>query len=235
MKRTALATASALTLAAVLTACGGDDDADAKPENSPSSPQAKQLTPEQQLAKLMVTSAEADGYNVEEPGKEFVFAKSQDEVSVDKPECAPLAYAMNQLPLGEPQADLTRVTSQAYGKPFTYVTLAAYAPGKAEKALTGLSEAVNACGAGFTATGGSGDVSPYDTVTTEKGMTPGSVAFRSTMTFRGTPHTLHTEAVRHDDVIAVYFAVNGLAIAESRPSDAKLAAAVVTAQNGKLG
>jgi hypothetical protein len=229
MKRTALATASALTLAAVLTACGGDDDADAKPENSPSSPQAKQLTPEQQLAKLMVTSAEADGYNVEEPGKEFVFAKSQDEVSVDKPECAPLAYAMNQLPLGEPQADLTRVTSQAYGKPFTYVTLAA------EKALAALSEAVNTCATGFTATGGSGDVSPYDSVAAEKGMTPGAVAFRSTMTFRGTPHTLHTEAVRHDDVIAVYFAVNGLAIAESRPSDAKLAAAVVTAQNGKLG
>lgn len=233
MKRTTLAAITTLALTAVLTACGGDDDADAKPTTSPSSPKAAALPPEQRLAKLMVTPAEVKGYNVDEPGTEFVFAGSQREVSVDEPDCAPLAYAMNQLPLGEPQAHLTRVASQAYGKPFTYVTLATYAPGKAEPALAGLSEAVDACGAGFTAKGTS-DVSPYDSVAAEKGMTPGSVAFRSTMTFRGATHTLHTEAVRHGDLIALYFAVNGSAIAESRPSDARLAEPVVRAQQAKL-
>ena len=55
------------------------------------------------------------------------------------------------------------------------------------------------------------------------------------MTFRGVTHTLHTEAVRDGDVLAVYFAVNGLAIADNtRPSDAKMPANVVRAQNAKL-
>ncbi|MEU0193069.1 hypothetical protein ABZ250_24840 [Streptomyces afghaniensis] len=56
------------------------------------------------------------------------------------------------------------------------------------------------------------------------------------MTFRRVTHTLHTEAVRHGDVLAVYFSVNGFAIADStRPSDAKTPANMVKAQNAKLG
>ncbi|MFB6555715.1 hypothetical protein ACFCWX_38230, partial [Streptomyces sp. NPDC056405] len=58
--------------------------------------------------------------------------------------------------------------------------------------------------------------------------------FRSTLTFRGADHTVHTQAVRSGDVVAVYFSVDGLAIANARPSDAKLSAAVVKAQNAKL-
>ncbi|WP_326760444.1 hypothetical protein OHB35_30165 [Streptomyces phaeochromogenes] len=242
MKRTTALAASALCLSALacLTACGGGDsdsgtDAADKPEATAS--RTKEVSPADRLAKLMITKADVGGYAVEEPSDEFVFAKSPDEVTLDKKVCTPLAYAMNQLPLGEPQADLTRVASKdGLNGGFTYVTLTAYEDGGAESAMAGLSKAVASCGDGFTAKSKNG-TSPYDSVTAEPTTKSGdeSLAFKSTMTVLGTTHTLHSAAVRHDDVIAVYFAVDGRAIAESRPSDVKLAAAVVEAQNAKLG
>ncbi|MCT9139383.1 hypothetical protein [Streptomyces violarus] len=232
MQRATLAAVSVLALASALTACAGSEEA---PASSPSAPKAKQVTPGQRLAKTMVTKADLSGYNVSKPEAEYAFAKSSEEVTLDKPGCAPLAYAMNQLPLGEPQADLTHSAGTGYGKASTYITLATYEPAaKAESALAGLAKAVPKCGDGFTAKAGK-NTSAYDSVTAEKGTTSGAVAFRSTMTFRGVAHTLHTEAVRSGDVLAVYFSVNGFAIADStRPSDAKMSANVVKAQNSKL-
>ncbi|MGX1909826.1 hypothetical protein ACWIID_13290 [Streptomyces phaeochromogenes] len=243
MKRSAL-TASALSVAVLtgltgLTACGtGDSKTDAadKPGAKATASRTKKVTPAERLAKLMITKADVDGYAVEKPSDEFVFAKSPDEVTLDKKVCAPLAYAMNQLPLGEPQADLTRVASKdGLNGGFTYVTLTAYENGGAESAMAGLSKAVASCGDGFTAKSKSG-TSPYDSVTAEPTTKAGdeSFAFKSTMTVLGTTHTLHSAAVRRDDVIAVYFSVDGRAIAESRPSDVKLATGVVGAQNAKL-
>ncbi|MEU0245982.1 hypothetical protein ABZ192_16885 [Streptomyces sp. NPDC006235] len=233
MQRATLAAVSLLALASALTACSGSEDA---PASSPSAPKAKPVTPAQRLAKVMVTKDDLPGYNVSKPEAEYAFAKSSDEVTVDKPGCTPLAYAMNQLPLGEPQADLTRSAGAGYGKEITSITLTSYEPAaKAESVLTGLAKAVSACGDGFTAKAGK-NTSAYDSVTAEKGMTSGAVAFRSTMTFRGVTHTLHTEAVRHGDVLAVYFSANGFAIADGiRPSDAKIPTNVVEAQNAKLG
>ncbi|MFH9003616.1 hypothetical protein ACH4E5_10285 [Streptomyces afghaniensis] len=232
MKRVTLAAVCLLALASALTACSGSEDA---PASSPSAPKAKPVTPAQRLAKVMVTKDDLPGYNVSKPEAEYAFAKSSDEVTVDKPGCTPLVYAMNQLPLGEPQADLTRSAGAGYGKEITSITLASYEPvAKAESVLAGLAKAVSECGDGFTAKAGK-NTSAYDSVTAEKGMTTGAVAFRSTMTFRGVTHTLHTEAVRHGDVLAVYFSVNGFAIADGiRPSDAKVPTNVVKAQNAKL-
>lgn len=244
MKRSALA-ASALSVAVLagltgLTACGGGDsetDAADKPGAKATASMTKKVTPAERLAKLVITKADVGGYNVEKPTDEFVFAKSADEVTLDKKVCAPLAYAMNQLPLGEPRADLTRVASKGgLVGGYTYVTLTAYEDDGAESAMAGLSKAVASCGDGFTAKSKSG-TSPYDSVTAEPTTKAAdeSLAFKSTMTVLGTTHTLHSAAVRRDDVIAVYFSVDGRAIAESRPSDTKLSAAVVEAQNAKLG
>lgn len=232
MKRVTLAAVSLLASASALTACSGSEDAPA----SSSAPKAKPVTPAQRLAKVMVTKDDLPGYNVSEPEAQYAFAKSADEVTVDKPGCTPLAYAMNQLPLGEPQADLTRSAVAGYGKATTSITLASYEPpAKAESVLAGLAKAVSQCSDGFTAKAGK-NTTAYDSVTAEKGTTTGAVAFRSTMTFQGVTHTLHTEAVRHGDVLAVYFSVNGFAIADStRPSDAKTPANIVKAQNAKLG
>lgn len=232
MKRAALAVVSVLALTSALTACSGGED---KPSAAPTTPKAKQITPAQRLAKAIVTKDDLPGYNVSEPEAEYAFAKSSDELTVDKPGCAPLALAMNQLPLGEPRADLTRSAGAGYGKESTYITLASYEPAaEAESLLAGLAKAVSECRGGFTAKAGK-NTTAYDSVTAEKGTASGAVAFRSTMTFRGITHTLRTEAVRDGDVLAVYFAVNGFAIADStRPSDAKMPVKVVKAQNSKL-
>ncbi|MFI8302686.1 hypothetical protein ACIF80_04385 [Streptomyces sp. NPDC085927] len=244
MKRVTSITLSALSLIslAALSACGGnsgsgtDEDAAAdKPKATAS--KEKQATPAERLKQLMITKADVSDKNVNEPDSEFAFAASQKEVTVEKPVCTPLAYAMNQLPLGEPQADLTRVVNGGLNQAFTYVTLTTYDSGRAESAMAGLSEAVDACGGGFTAKTND-DTSAYDSVTAEKPVAEAgdeSLAFQSTLTFRGTPHTMHTQVVRSGDVLAVYFSVDGTAIANSRPSDAKLPAAVVKAQNAKLG
>ncbi|MFD5281985.1 hypothetical protein [Streptomyces rubrogriseus] len=250
MKRptsTALAALSLLSVTA-LTACGGSSDPDPatdepKAGSSTSASTDKAPTPAEHLAATVVTKADTDGFEVEEPDDEYAFAKSTDEVTVDKPVCAPLAYAMNQLPLGTPVADLTRLTSGPTDAPtqltkgvtFTYVTLASYAPGKAQSTFADARKAVDACGDGFTAKA-NGNESPYDSVTAEE-VTPAgdeSLGFTSTMTFRGVPHVLHGEVVRNGDVLAVYFSVDGMAIANGRPSDAKLSPTVVKAQNGKL-
>ncbi|WP_217170173.1 hypothetical protein [Streptomyces sp. AC512_CC834] len=247
----ALVSLSLLSLAA-LTACGGgnsdSDSATDKPKAgasaSASASTAEAPSPAEHLAATIVTKADTDGFNVDEPTEEYAFAKSTDEVTVDKPVCAPLAYAMNQLPLGTPEADLTRVTSGPTDAPtqltkgitYTYVTLASYAPGNAQATFADARKAVDACGDGFTAKA-NGNESPYDSVTAEK-VTPAgdeSLGFTSTMTFRDVQHVLHGEFVRSGDVLAVYFSVDGMAIANGRPSDAKLSPTVVKAQNGKLG
>jgi hypothetical protein len=244
MKRSALAI-SALSVAVLtgLTACGsgdGDSETDAadKPGARAAASRAKEVSPAERLTELVIGKADVKGYEVEEPAddEEFIFAKSQDEVTLDKKVCAPLAYAMNQLPLGDSQADLTRTASKnGLVNGFTYVTLTAYRDGKAESAMAGLSQAVDSCGNGFTAKA-NGNTSPYDSVTAEQTTKSGdeSLAFNSTMTFRGTTHTVHSAAVRRGDVIAVYFAVDGRAIADSRPSDTKVPAIVADAQNAKL-
>ncbi|WP_399941763.1 hypothetical protein ACGH52_22210 [Streptomyces sp. BBFR25] len=247
MNRPTSAALAALSLLSVttLTACGGSDSDPAadKPKASTSSPSPKAPSPAEHLAATIVTKADTDGFNVEEPDDEYAFAKSTDEVTVDKPVCAPLAYAMNQLPLGAPEADLTRLASGPTDAPtkltkgvtFTYVTLASYAPGKARSSLADARKAVDACGDGFTAKA-NGNESPYDSVTAEK-VTPAgdeSLGFMSTMTVRGVQHVLHGEVVRSGDVLAVYFSVDGMAIANGRPSDVRLSPTVVKAQNGKL-
>ncbi|MFE9648106.1 hypothetical protein ACFYO0_29120 [Streptomyces sp. NPDC006365] len=241
MKRSAAPVACALSVAVLtgLTACGGGDaqtDAAAdKPKPEATASRAKEVSPAERLAKLVIVPADVRGYKVEKSDEEFLFAKSQDEVTLDKKVCAPLAYAMNQLPVGEPQADLKRVTSKDINS-HTYVTLNAYEAGKAESTMAGLAEAVDSCGTGFTAKA-NGNTSTYDSVTAEKADPAGdeSLAFKSTLAFRGVTHTVHSAAVRRDDVIAVYYAVNGWAIADSRPSDTKVSPVVAKAQNAKLG
>ncbi|MGW0824238.1 hypothetical protein [Streptomyces sp. NPDC002845] len=244
MKRTALAATSALALTVLTTGCGsGEEETDAtdKPEATATASQAKELTRQERLAELMVTKAEVGGgYDSKEYtlDGEYIFAKSQDEVTLDKAVCAPLAHAINQLPLGDAEAFLTHgVSKNALTQGSNYVTLNSYADeDTAKAAVSGLSNAVDSCGDGFTAEA-NGNTSTHDSVTAEDIAPAGdeSLAFNTTLTFRGVTHTMHGAAVRSGDVVAVYFSVNGLAIANSRPSDAKLPAAVVEAQNAKLG
>ncbi len=144
---------------------------------------------------------------MEEPDDAYAFARSTDEVTVDT-------------------ADEGRHLHLRHARVLR--------PGKAQSTFADTRKAVDACGDGFTAKA-NGNESPYDSVTAEKVAPAGdeSLGFTSTMTFRGVPHVLHGEVVRSVDVLAVYFSVDGMAIA--RPSDARLSPTIVKAQNGKLG
>ncbi|MFJ2773627.1 hypothetical protein [Streptomyces sp. NPDC087300] len=248
MQRTRTAVAAsvlALLSVAALGACSGsdasDDGSDAKSAPS-TAPEKKTQDPAAELGEAALGKSEVSGYTVRKPDQKFAFAGSKDQVKVDKAACAPLAYAMNQFPLGTPKADLTRVASSG-GKTvgaFTYVSLAAYGNGggDAKAAFAGLTKAVGACGAGFTAKGGQSSTA-YDSVAPETAPVPAgadeSTAFKATTRYEGVTHTMRTQAVRHGDTLAVYFAVDGMALVEKRSGDAKVAAAVLKAQNAKLG
>ncbi|MGC0330229.1 hypothetical protein RKD23_003219 [Streptomyces sp. SAI-170] len=238
MKRVALTAASVLSLAAVLTACGGSDS-DAKPKGAPSSPkaeQAKQATPTERLAKLMVTKA--GPYTLKEPETEEAFATSTDEVTVEKPECAPLVYAMNDLPLGDPEAHLTRVTNGGGSTSMlTYVTLSTYEDGKAEAAMKELAAAAASCGGGFSATSKSDGSVVYDSAKTENAPKAGdeSLATSATFDFQGFPQTVRTQTFRFGDTIASYFTLDSGAFMSARLGDAEIPADLVKAQNAKLG
>ncbi len=245
-----LALATALTLGA----CGGSggsggsggdaspgsktaDDAKDKPKASAAPEKTADAAAE--LDRFVLSKSEVKGFTVREPAKGYVFATSQDQVKLDKPVCAPISYATNQLPLGNPQAHVTRVAAEVAGSAtFTYITLATYADGKAKTALAGLSKAIDSCGNGFTATSGK-TASPHSSVTAEPAPSPKgadeAVAFRTTIKHQGVTHTLRTQAVRYGDKVALYYAVDAMAFTQSRPGNAKIATAVMEAQNGKLG
>ncbi|WP_369248415.1 hypothetical protein [Streptomyces sp. R41] len=237
MKRTALAAASALSLAAVLTACGGSDqgtDSNSKPEKTTASP-AKTLSPAEQVARLMVTKAEAGGYSVRKPSAGDSLAETQDEMNVDKAACTPLAYAMNELPVGTSEASLTRVADKSTGM-LTYITLSTYADGKAATAMKDLTTAADSCGSGFTAKSNSGSTT-YDSVTVETAPSGSdeSLATAATFKFRGLTQTIRTQTFRFGDTIASYFTLDSSAFMNAHLGKAKIPADLVKAQNSKLG
>ncbi|MFE1440915.1 hypothetical protein [Streptomyces sp. NPDC058739] len=235
MKRAALTAASALSLAAVLTACGGSDS-DAKPETAPSSPKAKQPTPAEQLTKLMVS--EAGKYTLREPDPEEAFATSAADVTVEKPVCAPLAHAMNDLPLGDPEGHLTRVANGGSSTSLlTYITLSTYKDGGAEAAMKELGASVASCGGGFTAKSKSGGSAVYDSAKPESAPEAGdeSLATAATFDFQGHPQTVRTQTFRFGDTIANYFTLDSSAFVSARPGNAEIPADLVKFQNAKLG
>ncbi|KOX06355.1 hypothetical protein ADK65_00830 [Streptomyces sp. NRRL B-1140] len=151
MKRTVTATSLLAAALTCLTGCTGHANATS---GAPPSP-ARQATPAERLSALMVTTADLGaGYSVREfdPARQkSVFARSAREITGDGA-CVPLAAMTHQLPLGTPQAYLSRVvsTEEAPGIRI-YVTLATYGQGMAMTAMdTLLADAVQGCSLGFT-------------------------------------------------------------------------------------
>ncbi len=244
MKRATLATASVLALATALTACsGGDSDtATDKPKATatqakPSATQAKpSADPAEQLAKLLVTKAEAGGYNVQEPAKGDALAESQEDLQVDKAACAPLAYATNYLPIGDPETSLVRVADKGTTT-YNYITLAAYPEGKAEAAMKGLAEAASACTAGYTAKSDKASTT-YSSVKKETAPSDSgadeALATASTVEYKGT-QTMRTQTFRFGDTIVNYFSIDSGGFLNGHSSQAQVPADLVKAQNAKLG
>lgn len=241
--RTALAaTALALLSVTALSGCGGSDSGSSdasngsadKAKESPSKP----ADPAAELSRTILSKNDVKGFTIKKPDAEYAFATSQGQVKLDKPVCAPIAYATNQLPLGTPKADLVRLATGAKGPgAYTYVTLATYAKGEAQATLADLSKAIRSCGAGFAAKA-DGNTGAFSSVTAETAATPDgadeSVAFSVTTKHEGVTHTMRAQAARHGDTLALYYAVDGLAFTQSRPGNARINKAVVDAQSAKL-
>lgn len=112
IRRTVLA-ASAVSLALVVTACGGGEqggeDKEAKGGTKAEQPAAKTLTAAE-LEKLVVAKGDVKGHEVTEPGKDDVF--DPDAVSVATAECEPVGQVLSALPAGKPAASVQRLVVQ---------------------------------------------------------------------------------------------------------------------------
>jgi hypothetical protein len=236
MQRTALATSALSLLAlAALTACASTDTAEGAAGPRASVSPARTFSPADELARLMVTGAESGGYTVKKPAVGYALATSQEEMTVDKAACAPLAYAMNELPLGTPRAALTHVADKSSGM-LTYITLSTYADGGAETAMKSLSKAAGSCTAGYAARSDTG-ATTYDSVSVEAAPTGGdeSLATAATFTYQGLTQTLRTRTFRFGNTIANYFTLDSSAFMQPHAAEAKIPTELVGIQNAKLG
>ncbi|MBE8477036.1 hypothetical protein [Streptomyces justiciae] len=252
MKRAApaaLSLISVLSLAA-LTACGGaEQGSDAKTTDqakataSSSASASASATkpaadPAKELAKLLVTKVKSDDndYSVHEPASGDAMATSQKQLTLDKKVCAPMAYATNYLPLGDPEASLVRIADNGRTV-YTYITLASYSAGKAEAAMKGLAEAASACTSGYTAKSAKASTT-YSSVKKEAAPAATgadeSIATVSTVPYKGT-QTMRTQTFRFGDTIVNYFSIDSGGFINGRSSEATVPADVVKAQNAKLG
>ena len=110
IRRTVL-TASAVSLALLVTACGGGEqggeDKEAKGGAKSEKPAAKALAADE-LEKLVVAKGDVEGHEITEPGKDDVFEPDALS-SVEKAECKPVAQVLSALPAGEPAASAQRL------------------------------------------------------------------------------------------------------------------------------
>ncbi|MFI6008131.1 hypothetical protein ACIBAG_04780 [Streptomyces sp. NPDC051243] len=111
VRRTVL-TACAVSLALLVTACGGGEqgeDKGAKGGTASDKPAAKALTAAE-LEKLVVAKGDVKGHEITKPGKADVFEPGA--VSVDKAECDPVGQVLSALPAGKPAASVQRLVVQ---------------------------------------------------------------------------------------------------------------------------
>lgn len=180
IRRTAVA-ASAVSLALLVSACGGGKAADGgdggkggEDKGAAAAPAAKVLTAAE-LEQAILTQGDVPGHKIS-PAKAGDVGKPGD-VTVDKQECLPLAHAASSIALGKPAADATRKVLEEAQKPspgksladmtekemeealtsafavtVTVDKLAAYEGKGAEEAVASLRAAGTACAGGFTVT-----------------------------------------------------------------------------------
>ncbi|WP_432125367.1 hypothetical protein [Streptomyces sp. bgisy082] len=172
--RTAAVATTAVSLALLVTACGGGEGGDkgkdagkgsAAPSASATSeaPAAKALS-DAELEKLIVEKADLKGYQVQKTKAGDVVPAS--EVATVKPECAPVAHAMSFISPGspavsaerqimaEPKKDATAAPEDAirdaFGVEITALTLGSYDGQGAQEALASVKKAGADCTGGFT-------------------------------------------------------------------------------------
>ncbi|MER5383588.1 hypothetical protein ABT040_25530 [Streptomyces sp. NPDC002688] len=127
--------------------------------------------------------------------------------------------------------------TDALGSTMTIVSLSSYEGDGAKETMSSVSEAIEGCGGGFTATGKDGP-QKFSKVAGEKASGNGdeSVAFATTADAEGSPLTVHAEVARHGNTVATYYSLSLAALAgDGKAAAYSVPAALIEAQTAKLG
>ncbi|MFJ6635534.1 hypothetical protein ACIQMR_29675 [Streptomyces sp. NPDC091376] len=260
IRRTAVA-ATAISLALLVTACGGEKgeggtDKGKAGATAAAEPAAKALTAAE-LEKLTLADADVKGHKVSKAGPEDEVAA--DKVVVDKADCKPLADAVAAVALGDAKAtvkrkvveepkkgttdktDLDDMTDKdiedALGASLnmtaTMVSLSSYDAKGAEEAVATLRTAATACAGGFTMTMGTdkSKVVKVEEAKVSGGQEAAAWTLVSEQDGMKMPHKL--ALVRQGSTLASFSAINIGAMASGK--DFPLPTAVIDAQAAKLG
>lgn len=254
---------SALSLA-LITGCsdGGSDSAESNTENAAQGSKKntdKALTAAE-LKKLLLAKGDLAGSEVAPVDKSVPATKTA--VTVDKQQCAPLAWAMSAQAPGDAASATNETVTEAkkasaspsksvedmtekemedafnasLDHPVTMIGLSSYDGDGAEKAFKSVSDGIRSCSGGFALTVGK-DGTKYTGVAAEKASNTGdeSVAFGASSVMEdtgGQKGTVHTEVVRHGNTLVTYYTVNLGALIANKTYT--VPSAVIDAQAAKL-
>ncbi|MDO0913903.1 hypothetical protein QQM39_24655 [Streptomyces sp. DT2A-34] len=258
IRRTVL-TASAVSLALLVTACGGGEEGEAKGGTKSERPVAKALTAAE-LEKLVVAKGDVKGHEITVPGKEDVFEPGA--VSVDKAECEAVGQVLSALPAGKPAASVQRLVVQepdaaeqempsveelakmteeeaeaatlaTLDITKTMTSLWSYEADGAEQALAALREAGKKCAGGFSMTI-DGEKQQVTKVSEEK-LSAGEDAVAWTVATKqdGTPAETKVVVFKQGTTLAGFSSFNIAAV--TRGDTFEQPTAVIEAQAAKLG
>lgn len=254
---------SALSLA-LITGCsdGGSDSAESNTENAAqgSGKNTDKALTAAELKKLLLAKGDLAGSEVAPVDKSVPATKTA--VTVDKQQCAPLAWAMSAQAPGDaasatnetvtetkkasasPSKSVEDMTEKemedafnaSLDHPVTMIGLSSYDGDGAEKAFKSVSDGIKNCSGGFALTVGK-DGTKYTGVVAEKASDTGdeSVAFGASSVMEdtgGQKGTVHTEVVRHGNTLVTYYTVNLGALIANKTYT--VPSAVIDAQAAKL-
>ncbi|MFF8835966.1 hypothetical protein [Streptomyces sp. NPDC015130] len=250
--RTAAVAVSAVSLALLVTACGGgeksgdqgkDSGKDATPGASATSAPAADALSAAELEKLIVEQADLPGHQVQKAKAGEIPLSAA--VSTDKPACKPLADVMSYVAPGKPGATATRKAIEvpktegataspedalgALAAPVTGVTLGSYDGQGAQEAFASLKTAGTDCAGGFTLIGG-GEKTKISEVAPET-VTAGEEALAWTVTtdLDGKPFVTKVVVFRQGGTLASFSTLSFGGTVKALPK------AIVDAQAAKLG
>ncbi|MFI9580989.1 hypothetical protein ACIHCQ_03965 [Streptomyces sp. NPDC052236] len=253
IRRTAVA-ASAVSLALLVTACGGEDsDSDSTGGKAketaaakPNTPAVKALTAAE-LEKAALVQGDVKEHKVVKAGPQDTL--TADKVTVDKAACKPIAYTMSGVPVGDPAANVRRrVTSEpkkgqgtpspedfaaAFDVTITLASLSSYDGKGAEEAVNSLRTAVTDCASGFTMTVSGTAQKVLKMTETKASGGDEAVAWSVLTEADGDKSVLKLAVVRKGATLATFPATKVAALGTGK--DYPLPVAVMDAQVAKLG
>ncbi|MFB8772509.1 hypothetical protein [Streptomyces broussonetiae] len=256
---TAVVSVLSLTLVTGCSDSGSTDDA--KDSGSGSETQAAKALGAAELKKLIVAQGDVEGYKIEPVDDSFAGARS--DMKADA-KCLPIAHVMSGFAPGEATAETNRMATEdkeptdaaspsledlgedgfedaftsVLNVDMTIVTLSSYDGEGAGETMKSVSDAVEGCAGGFSATS-EGEDAKITKVESEDASGSGdeSVAFAVTAEMdetEGEPATVHAQVVRHGSTIATYYTLNLGAMMSGGEEVYDVPAAVIDAQAAKL-